>query len=202
MVNAEILAVPLVERDERSLIARAAAGDRGATRALYEAHVSRVYRLAFRMSGDADLARDLTQDVFVRVFRRLDRFRGESAFTTWLHRVAVTTCLNGLRKVRRLREREVPLLEHHHDTAARSVDLAMRQALATAIEALPDELRVVLVMHAIEGYTHAEVAEALGIAEGTSKSREFEARKRLRRALGGDNGGNRRSREQDGTIDG
>ncbi len=184
MVNAEILAVPVADSGERALIARAAAGDREATRTLYDAHAARVFRLAYRMCGDRDLAADLTQDVFVRVFARLDRFRGESAFTTWLHRVTVTTCLNGLRKVKRLRDREVPWDASHAETAQPASDPAMRQALATAIAALPDELRIVLVMHSLEGYTHAEVAAALGIAEGTSKSREHEARSRLRKALG------------------
>ncbi len=184
MVNAEILTVPIADGGERALIARAVAGDRQATRALYDTHAPRVFRLAYRMCGDRELASDLTQDVFVRVFGRLDRFRGESAFTTWLHRVTVTTCLNGLRKVKRLREREVPWEPRHDEAAGAGIDPVMRQALANAIEALPDELRIVLVMHSLEGYTHAEVATALGIAEGTSKSREFEARARLRKALG------------------
>src|SRR3954470_16192084 len=94
---------------DKSLIARAVAGERSAARTLYDRHAPRVYRLAFRMCGDRDLASDLTQDVFVRVFRQLAQFRGESAFTTWLHRVTVTTCLNTLRKVKRFRTREVEI---------------------------------------------------------------------------------------------
>jgi len=103
MLNAQVGSSPLAGEAERSLIARAAAGDVAAARALYDAHSRRVYRLAYRMCGDPDLAADLTQDVFVRVFSQLGRFRGEAAFTTWLHRVAVTSCLNSLRKVKRFR---------------------------------------------------------------------------------------------------
>jgi RNA polymerase sigma-70 factor (ECF subfamily) len=136
------------------------------------------------MCGDRDLASDLTQDVFVRVFRQLGQFRGEAAFTTWLHRVAVTTCLNTLRKVKRLRDREVDL-DHAHDQSAGSPDRdpVLHAALSTAIDALPEPLRVVLVLYAVEGCTHGEIAAALGIAEGTSKSRVFEARAKLREML-------------------
>lgn len=171
--------------DERSLIARAVAGDRRAARALYDAHAARVHRLAYRISGDAALAEDLTQDVFVLVFRELPKFRGEAAFSTWLHRIAVTVSLNAMRKVKRLRERETDLDEaRHHEHEGGDLDPDLRERLAAAIDALPEGLRVALVMHTIEGYTHAEVAAALGIAEGTSKARVFEARARLRKALG------------------
>ncbi|HVM43934.1 MAG TPA: sigma-70 family RNA polymerase sigma factor, partial [Gemmatimonadales bacterium] len=88
---------------EAELIARARAGEPAAERALYEAHVDRVYRLAYRMAGDDDLARDFTQDTFIRAFERLHEFRGEAQFSTWLHPIAVTVVLNGLRKVKRLR---------------------------------------------------------------------------------------------------
>ncbi|MBI1810122.1 MAG: RNA polymerase sigma factor [Gemmatimonadetes bacterium] len=184
MTRTAVAAVPGTGDDERSLVARAAAGDRGAARALYDAHAARVHRLAFRLCGDADLAADLTQDVFVQVFRQLKTFRGESSFSTWLHRVAVTTSLNSMRKVRRLRQREAELDDARDvidGTATADPDL--RAALARAIDALPEGLRVALVMHAIEGYTHMEIGEALGIAEGTSKKRVFDARAILREAL-------------------
>jgi RNA polymerase sigma-70 factor (ECF subfamily) len=185
MQNAQLAVLATAEDDgDRSLIARASAGDRAAARLLYDRHAGRVYRLAYRMCGDRDLASDLTQDVFVRVFRQLAQFRGEAAFTTWLHRVAVTTCLNTLRKVKRFRSREVEI-DHAADRGAAEADRdpVLHAALATAIEALPEGLRVALVMHAIEGYTHGEIAAALGIAEGTSKSRVFEARAKLREKL-------------------
>ena len=87
--------------DESQLIARVRAGDSAAERALYDAHVDRVYRLAFRLAGDDALAQDFTQETFIRAFDRLGSFRGEAAFSTWLHTITTTVVLNGLRKVKR-----------------------------------------------------------------------------------------------------
>jgi len=184
MTTPAVAAAPGARDEERSLVARAADGDRVAARALYDAHAARVHRLAYRLCGDADLAADLTQDVFVQVFRQLKSFRGESSFSTWLHRVAVTTSLNSMRKVRRLRQREAEI-DDARDVidGAVAADPDLRAALAEAIDALPDGLRVALVMHAVEGYTHTEIGEALGIAEGTSKKRVFDARAILRERL-------------------
>ena len=171
-------------RDERTLIAEAAKGDRAAARELYDAHVERVHRITYRICGDADQADDLTQDVFVQVFRRLDQFRGDSAFGTWVHRVALTVSLNAMRKVKKFRQRETDLDEafhHEHDTGELEPDL--RDRLREAIDALPEGSRVALVMHTIEGFSHKEIGEALGIAEGTSKARVFDARARLKKAL-------------------
>ena len=184
MLNAAAEPLPTLQDDERLLIARAVKGDRGATRALYDRHAERIYRLAYRLAGDADLATDLTQDVFVRAFRELGTFRGEAAFGTWLHRVAVTTCLNGLRKVKRLRTREVNLeLAEGEAQEAAGVSPELRDAVATAIDGLPEALRIVLVMYSLEGYSHAEIGAAVGIAEGTSRSRVSEARAILRARL-------------------
>ncbi len=170
--------------EERSLIAKAATGDRGAARALYDAHAPRVHRLAYRMCGDQDQASDLVQDVFVQVFRQLHTFRGEAAFTTWLHRVATTTMLNSMRKVTRFRQREATLDEARDgDLETADGDPVLREALSRAIDALPEGLRIALVMHAVEGYTHTEIGAALGIAEGTSKKRVFDARVRLKEML-------------------
>ena len=166
------------------LIAKAATGDRTAARALYDAHVERVHRIAYRISGDADLADDLTQDVFVQVFRRLEQFRGESSFGTWIHRVALTVSLNAMRKVKRFHQRETVLEDALHQAQEEDgIEPDLRDRLKAAIDALPDGLRAALVMHTIEGYSHAEVGEMLGIAEGTSKARVFDARARLRKAL-------------------
>ncbi len=184
MLNADRAVIDAAGDGESSLIARAASGDRAAARALYDRHASRVYRLAYRMCGDQDLAADLTQDVFVRVFGQLGQFRGDAAFSTWMHRVAINTCLNALRKVKRFRTREVALEQaDERPGAASDRDPVLHAALSTAIDALPEPLRVALVMHTIEGYTHGEIADALGIAEGTSKSRVFDARARLRETL-------------------
>lgn len=185
MQNAQIAVLAPADDDgDQALIARVMGGDRTATKALYDRHAARVYRLAYRMCGDGDLASDMTQDVFVRLFRQLGQFRGESAFTTWLHRVTVTTCLNTLRKVKRLRMREVDLEQASGERSRGSErDPLLDAALTEAMERLPEGLRLALVMHAIEGYTHVEIAAALGIAEGTSKSRVFEARAKLRELL-------------------
>jgi RNA polymerase sigma-70 factor, ECF subfamily len=172
--------------DDPSLVAQAVGGDSRAARQLYDRHVDRVYRLAYRIAGEPALAAELTQDVFVQLFRALDQFRGESAFTTWLHRVATTTCLNAMRRVKRLRSRELDLDAFHHLAAPgghQGLPPDVRQAVGEAIDALPSKLRIALVMHALEGYTHAEIGTALGVAEGTSKARVSEARARLRSML-------------------
>ena len=184
MPRAAILREESVPLDERALIARILDGDRVAGRQLYEAHAARVHRLVYRLCGDAELAQDFTQDTFVRAFDQLSRFRGEAAFGTWIHRIAVTVTLNGMRKVKRLRERETALDDDPGlGTVSHRADPDLRSRIAAAIDALPAGTRTTLIMHDIEGYTHAEIAESLGIAEGTSKSRLFEARGRLRQAL-------------------
>src|SRR5438094_4219562 len=102
---------PASSVDERELIARVRAGDGLAERALYDAHVDRVYRLAYRLAGDDELAREFTQDTFVRAFERLGAFRGEAKLSTWLYAIATSVVLNGLRKVKRFRQRETDLDE-------------------------------------------------------------------------------------------
>lgn len=167
--------------DDRQLVERIRAGDRSAQRELYEAHVDRVYRLAYRMTGDDTLARDLTQDTFVRVFDKLDGFRGDAALSTWLHSVTTSVVLNGLRKQKRTRgrERDMEAARHIGVTQARA-EPDLQRRLAEAVNALPIAYRTVLVMHDIEGYTHREIAEALEVQTGTSKARLSRARARLR----------------------
>lgn len=169
---------------EPDLIARVLAGDRIAARELYDAHAGRVYRLAYRLTGDADLAREFTQDTFVRAFSQLPRFRGDSAFSTWLHRITVTVVANAMRRVKRFRERETDLEDVHPlSSEGPGVDPVLRERLHRAISALPDIYRVTIIMHDLEGYTHSEIAEVLGVAEGTCKSRLSQARAQLRAAL-------------------
>lgn len=171
---------------ERDLIAAALAGNPAAERQLYEAHVDRVYRLAYRMTGDDTLAQDCTQDTFVRVFDKLPEFRGEAALSTWIHSVATSVILNALRTVKRLRNREMPE-EAGLDVGHAPHDGAplLRQRLEEAIGGLPDKLRMVFTMHDVEGYTHEEIGSALGVPVGTSKAQLFRARARLREALAG-----------------
>ena len=170
--------------DDRELIARVRAGDPAAERALYDAHVDRVYRLSYRMAGDDDLARDFTQETFIRAFERLDTFRGESAFSTWLHSIATTVALNGLRKVKRFRKREADIEEADAVTVSRKhAEPDLKRRLAQAIGALPDGYRTVFLLHDVEGYTHEEIGAALAIESGTSKAQLSRARAKLRLAL-------------------
>ena len=171
--------------DEAELIREAREGDPRAFRALYDAHVDRVYRLTYRMAGDDDLARDMTQETFIRAHAKLDQFRGDAAFSTWLHTLAVSMSLNVLRKVDRHRKRE-RALEDAAPIPARKPARAepdLKQRLREAVDALPEIYRTVFVMHDVEGYNHREIASALDMAEGTSKARLSRARAKLRVAL-------------------
>jgi RNA polymerase sigma-70 factor (ECF subfamily) len=168
---------------EADLIARVRAGEPAAERELYDAHVERVYRLAYRLAGDEDLARDITQDTFIRAFERLHEFRGEARLSTWLHRVALSVAMNTLRKVKRLR-REVSLEEGVDVPGTiREAEPDLKQRLAAAIDALPEGYRSVFVLHDVEGFTHEEIGGALGVETGTSKAQLSRARARLRTAL-------------------
>jgi RNA polymerase sigma-70 factor, ECF subfamily len=170
--------------DQRTLIERARAGDASAQRLLYDTHVDRVYRLIFRLTGRTDMARELTQDTFVRAFAGLHDFRGESALGTWLHTIAVSVTLNEMKRVKRASAREAPLDEALTiSRSAPSSDPILKQRLATAIAALPDGCRAVFVMHDVEGFTHEEIAEALGVTAGTSKAQLSRSRGKLRLAL-------------------
>lgn len=170
--------------DERELIARVRAGDGAAERVLYDAHVDRVYRLAYRLAGDDELAREFTQDTFVRAFERLGSFRGEAKLSTWLHAIATSVALNGLRKVKRFRHRETDLDDAHGLSATvRAAEPDLKLRLASAIDGLPNGYRTVFVMHDVEGYTHEEIGAALGIETGTSKAQLSRARAKLRDAL-------------------
>lgn len=170
---------------DQQLVARCLAGDRLAERALYDAHVDRVYRLAYRLAGDADLAQDFTQETFIRAFQRLTQYRGDASLATWLHTIATSVSLNGMRSVTRLRARSTPI-DDVPDLPATSVRLAphdLRERLHSAIDALSVKLRPVFVMHDVEGYTHEDISNTLGIPVGTSKARLFDARAKLRAAL-------------------
>jgi RNA polymerase sigma-70 factor, ECF subfamily len=170
--------------EERELIGRVLAGDPSAERALYDAHVDRVFRLAYRMAGDMDRAQDYTQETFIRAFSRLRDFRGEAALSTWLGSIAISVTLNGLRKVRRQNEREVALDDAvPAGRGRREAEPDLKERLNRAIDNLPDGYRAVFVMHDVEGYTHEEIASSLGVHPGTSKAQLFRARARLRESL-------------------
>jgi RNA polymerase sigma-70 factor, ECF subfamily len=178
-----------VDPDIRSLVsasdvvARVLGGDERAERELYDGNVDRVYRLAFRMLDDPDGAADCTQETFIRVFEKLDTFRGESALSTWITSIAFSVVYNRLRTVKRSRDRELELDPGLEAPSRRQAEPDLKASLAAAIEALPDGYRTVFVMHDVEGYTHDEIAGALGIQEGTSKAQLSRARAKLRRSL-------------------
>jgi len=170
--------------NDTQLITRVVAGDAAAERELYETYVDRIYRLAFRLAGEDELARDFTQATFIRAFEKIGSFRGESSLSTWLHSIGVSVALNGLRKTKRLRNREAPMEEGLMIGASRTeAEPDLKERMARAIDALADKYRTVFVMHDVEGYTHDEISVTLNIPIGTSKSHLFQARSKLRVAL-------------------
>lgn len=170
---------------ELELVERASEGDQRAFRTLYEMNVDRIYRLAYRMAGEDALAMDFTQEAFVRAWNRLDQFRGDAAFSTWLHSITVSVALNGLRKVDRHRKRERSLEDAAPVAAVNTTaEPGVRERIEKAVDGLPEIYRTVFLMHDLEGFSHGEIADTLGVAEGTSKARLSRARSKLRDALG------------------
>ena len=169
---------------QRTLVERARSGDASAQRLLYETHVDRIFRLTFRLTGNEGLAREMTQDTFVRAFANIDGFRGDASFATWLHTVAVSVTLNELRRLKRVNARQVPLEDAVLVTSGAAVsDPVLRERIAEAVADLPPGCRTVFLMHDAEGYTHEEIAAALGVTDGTSKAQLARARAKLRVAL-------------------
>ena len=170
-------------------VALAASGDRRAFERLYRRHANHVYSICVRMSGNRERADELTQDVFVRVWEKLPLFRGESAFSTWLHRLAVNVVLNERKSEVRDRNRHAPDKAAADEDpelrfgAARAATDAERLDLEAAIATLPPGARKVFVLHDVEGYKHEEIAEMLGVTSGGSKAQLHRARLLLREAL-------------------
>jgi RNA polymerase sigma-70 factor (ECF subfamily) len=169
---------------ETSTIRRAIDGDENALRALWTRHAPHIDLVVRRLvGGDAELAADIAQEVWIQIFRALPSYRGDSQFSTWAHRIAVNRTLNALRKTRRLSSVETDV---HEDTASVEQD-PDRTFVAESIEAATAKLspgaRAVFTLHDVEGFTHEEIAEQLGITTGGSKSQLFKARARLRKYL-------------------
>ena len=164
-------------------VALAARGDRQAFERLYRAHADRVFSLCVRMAGDRMLAEELTQDVFVRAWQKLELFRGESAFGTWLHRLTVNVVLNRRKTEGRARGRDGGADEELESVATRPHQTGDRMDLEQAIAGLPPGARRIFVLHDVEGYRHEEIAEMLGITSGGSKAQLHRARLLLREAL-------------------
>ena len=173
------LTAPGIAADD---VALAAGGDVSAFERLYRAHLPRVHGLVRRMTAGRD-ADELTQDVFVRVWQKLGTFRGESAFGTWLHRLAANVVIERFRTDTARRQRLVDGEEIFEtlSTTAQSGDLSMD--LEAAMLALPDGAREIFVLHDVEGYKHQEIADLLEISSGTSKAQLHRARMMLRRHL-------------------
>ncbi len=164
-------------------IQAAAEGDRQAFERLYRVHVDRVFSICVRMLGDRMQAEEVTQDVFVRVWEKLPGFRGESAFSTWLHRVAVNVVLTR-RKTSGIQLDRTSDSEDAVDLLpARPTSVGDRVDLENAIARLPTGARQIFVMHDVEGFTHEEIGEHLGITSGGSKAQLHRARMLLRAAL-------------------
>jgi len=189
----------VADPSDEELIRRHLAGDRSAFGALVERHQRRVYNLTYRMLGRPEDAADATQDTFVTCMRKLAGFRGTSAFTTWLHRVAVNICYDALRK----RSREIPVEEEEHASEAAPGDLAEESATAVDVQRallrVPEEFRAVLVLHDVQGVPYQDIAESLGAPVGTVKSRLHRGRVALARALRGEHGRGSHTSKERGT---
>ena len=166
------------------LVGRAQRGDQDAFEQLYRLHAGRVFAVCLRLAGDPAAARALAQDVFVRAWERLAGFRGDSAFSSWLHRLAVNVVLaDGRAAARRERRVRTAAAGEELDAPDPRAWTPEQLDLERAIAALPPGARAVLVLHDVEGYGHEAIAEMTGIAPGTSKAQLHRARQLLRRAL-------------------
>jgi len=186
-------AVPTWQQDKSELSAtedhwvqKARDGDRLAFEQLYRSHCGRIYALCWRMcGGDKALAEDMVQEAFVRAWNKLNLFRGDSKFGTWLHRLAVNVVLSDRRiRVKRL-QREQEMVDEVERTLVgdRDVFAGLRQDLEVAIGGLPERARSVLILYDVEGYRHKEIAEMTGMAVGSSKAQLHRARRLLREVL-------------------
>jgi RNA polymerase sigma-70 factor (ECF subfamily) len=169
---------PVVDAD----VALSAGGDTVAFERLYARHVARVHGLARRMAG-GDAADELTQDVFVRAWQKLASFRGDAAFSTWLHRLAVNVVIERFRTDTARRAKLHDGEEIFNTLAAPSARGDLSLDFETAIMKLPEGAREIFVLHDVEGHKHHEIAEMLGISAGTSKAQLHRARMMLRKHL-------------------
>ena len=187
-MTADYSSADSVESDgDHALVRAAGSGDTRAFEALYRKHSRRVFAVVWRLSGgQAARAEDLVQEAFIRAWQALPKFRFESAFSTWLHRLAVNTALMDIRSRAGNEDRETddsPLeIMATHDTAGQRT--SQRIDLERAVATLPERARAVLVLHDVEGWKHEEIAAELGMAVGSSKAQLHRARNLLRTRLG------------------
>ncbi|MBX3298637.1 MAG: RNA polymerase sigma factor [Acidobacteria bacterium] len=174
--------------NDRDLARRASDGDMAAFEEIYSRHHRRVYSICLRMLQNASEAEDLTQDVFIQLYRKIGSFRGDSAFTTWLHRMTVNQVLMHFRKrnvkfEKVTEEGETPDQIVSGTANPDRMRIVDKIALENAIDQLPDGYKNVFVLHDVEGFEHEEVARILGCSVGTSKSQLHKARLKLQRLL-------------------
>lgn len=170
--------------NEKHTIERARQGDEAALRALWARHAPHIDAVVRRLVGnDLDLAADIAQEVWIQIFRALPQYRGESQFGTWAHRIAVNRTLNALRKTRRLAKIETDVEEDSAIVEPEPERALMMATIEGAAAKLSPGARAVFLLHDVEGFTHEEIAERLGITSGGSKSQLFKARAKLRTLL-------------------
>mgnify|MGYP001817936968 FL=1 len=179
-----VSAPPKTVANEEAWIRRAQRSDARAFEALYRLHVDTVYGLCLRMTGNVSEAEDCTQEAFIQAWNKMMKFRGDSAFSTWLHRIAVNTVLGRIRKSKREQDR-VQIVNDVYTTRVATGDSGELRALAEAVDRLPERARHVFVLLAVYGYSHDEAAAMLGIAAGTSKAQLHRARRLLAQQLEG-----------------
>jgi len=168
--------------DEADWIARAQRSDARAFESLYRMHIDRVYGLCLRMTGNVAEAEDCAQEAFIQAWNKLGKFRGDSAFATWLHRIAVNSVLGRIRKSKREQDR-MQAAEDVSPAPVAEADTGELRDLAAAVDKLPQGARHVFVLYAVYGYSHEEAADMLGIATGTSKAQLHRARRLLAQQL-------------------
>jgi len=189
------------EHEDSALVALAVDGDQRAFRELVERHQARAFRTALSILKREDQARDVAQDAFVKIYTKLPEFRGQAAFTTWLHRIVSNLCIDRIRKTKRHGEVEYDdTRSHGPQSAAAGPTLAtvyldgpgralerseLRAQMGLALESLSDSHREVLIMREVDGLSYEELAEALEVAKGTVMSRLFHARKKFMTAMSG-----------------
>ena len=168
--------------DERALIRQAQGSSSRAFEALYRLHIGKVYGLCLRMTGNVSEAEDCAQEAFIQAWNKLDKFRGDSAFSTWLHRIAVNAVLGRIRKSKREQDRLLAVTEESSERLTTGDSGEMRD-LSEAVDRLPEGARHVFLLHAVYGYSHDETGEMLGIATGTSKAQLHRAKRLLAQQL-------------------
>jgi RNA polymerase sigma-70 factor (ECF subfamily) len=168
--------------DEAAWIIQAKRSDARAFESLYRLHIDKVYGLCLRMTGNVSEAEDCAQEAFIQAWNKLSKFRGDSAFATWLHRIAVNTVLGRIRKSKREQDR-IQTVADTRSAPLETGDTGELRDLVAAVDRLPEGARHAFVLHAVYGYTHEEAAGMLGIAAGTSKAQLHRARRLLAQQL-------------------